>query len=98
MRRRPEGRETTSTFRGLRSSRYLAANWGDPNDPPQTSANVHRLRFDKKRAALQKLKNERTPTTSAFFLRLPSELSTPPPGLMTYCRSGCSIHHGLSCA
>jgi SnoaL-like domain len=62
--------------------------------PPRIGAAVarHAARF------VQKLINERTPMTNAFLLRLPSELSTPPPGLMTYCRSGCSIHHGFSCA
>src|SRR5262245_59710265 len=45
-----------------------------------------------------KLSDERTAITHAFGRKLPSGLRTPPPGRMIYCSSGCSIHHGASCA
>jgi hypothetical protein len=51
------------------------------------------------RRCAQKSTLTRTPTTSAFFngTRL-SVLGIPAPGLKTYCRSGCSLSHGVSLA
>ena len=48
------------------------------------------------RTAHQKFSDERTPMTNAFLRRLPSGLRTPPPGRIMYCRSGCSVHHGVT--
>jgi hypothetical protein len=40
----------------------------------------------------------RTPPMSAFLIRLGGSngLGMPPPGLMMYCRSGCTCHPGIS--